>query len=458
VIPDRADWNKPTGRLILSDITRGRNMTGVKDGEITKLLVLEALPKPVNFSGGPAPLTFLGTFNLERVLGTVPVEPDGSAFMEVPANRSLVLVALDKDDRSVKRMQSFVSVMPGETMSCAGCHEQRTQTPPPLAGTLALRRKPSTITPFAQHPAVIDFPRDVQPVLNSHCVRCHSYDKPDGGIVLEGDRGSVYSQSYWTIIAADLVADGKNAYGNRPPRSIGSSASRLMKLIDGSHYGVKLPEKDWRAVWLWIESGAVYAGTYASLGAGMVGVGIPGKGVYEKRCGQCHAAPVEGQKMPPGKVALPADASQQTRLPGRAPHERVVNPSMIRRAPYALYNLTRPEKSIVLLAPLAQDAGGWGSCKEIKPDGNFGAAVKVFTSKDDPDYRRMLERITASRDELNRIKRFDMPGFVPNAQYLREMKRYGILPAAFDPAKDKFDVFEIDQAYWRSLWFVPDKK
>src|SRR3569623_1360289 len=79
VVPDRADSRQATGRLILADVHVGRNMAGVKPGEIKKLLVLEALPKPVNFSGGPEPISWLGTFNLERVLGTVPVEPDGSA-------------------------------------------------------------------------------------------------------------------------------------------------------------------------------------------------------------------------------------------------------------------------------------------------------------------------------------------------------------------------------------------
>jgi hypothetical protein len=128
-IASRAARDQTTGRLILSDVYNGRRMDGVKRGEIKKLLVLETLPMPIHYTGGMDPVSFGGTFTLERVLGTVPVEPDGSAYLELPALRSFFFVALDENDDSVKRMQSFLTVMPGETTSCVGCHEQRTRTP-----------------------------------------------------------------------------------------------------------------------------------------------------------------------------------------------------------------------------------------------------------------------------------------------------------------------------------------
>ncbi|NQT39915.1 MAG: discoidin domain-containing protein, partial [Planctomycetes bacterium] len=128
IIPSRVDHQAATGRLVVMNVYQGRNMTGVKHGEIKKLLVVESLPKPINFTGGMDPLTYGGSFTLERVLGTVPVDEDGSAHMELPAMRSLFLIALDENNLAVKRMQSFLSVQPGETSSCVGCHEQRTQT------------------------------------------------------------------------------------------------------------------------------------------------------------------------------------------------------------------------------------------------------------------------------------------------------------------------------------------
>ena len=129
VLADRTDARQATGKMLLTNVYSGRSMEGVEPGQIKKLLVLEILPKPVNFSGGMDLTSWLGTFMLERVLGTVPVEEDGSAYFEVPAGRPVLFVALDANELSVKRMQSFTNVMPGETLGCVGCHEPRTQIP-----------------------------------------------------------------------------------------------------------------------------------------------------------------------------------------------------------------------------------------------------------------------------------------------------------------------------------------
>ena len=142
-IPPRVDTDRETGTLVLVNVYQGRNMQDVKPGEIKKLLVMESLPKPINFTGGMDPLTYGGSFTLERVLGTVPVEADGSAHMELPALRSLFFVALDENDLAVKRMQSFLTVQPGEVTGCVGCHEQRTESFIPSGRLDALRRGPA---------------------------------------------------------------------------------------------------------------------------------------------------------------------------------------------------------------------------------------------------------------------------------------------------------------------------
>ncbi|MBN1442295.1 MAG: hypothetical protein JXA90_06275, partial [Planctomycetes bacterium] len=341
LIPDRADPSSEKGILLLQNVRRGRNMDGVESGEIRKLLVIETLPKPVNFSGGPDLVSWLGTFTLERILGTVPVEPDGSAAIELPAHRPVFFVALDEDDLAVKRMQSFVSVMPGEVTSCVGCHEDRILTPE--AGRdhvlLALRRPPSRIEPIDGVPEVIDFPRDVQPVLDRRCVPCHDFDRSEGDVVLSGDRGLHFSHSYWTLLMRGQIADGRNAYGNRPPRSIGSSASRLMQKIDGSHHEVELPEAERRLIRLWLETGAVYAGTYAALGTSTVPAGglLPAAyDVVARRCQQCHALPSSpdaGRKIP--LAAAPASGAH---------YQRVVREDepAARFAVNCLFNFTRP--------------------------------------------------------------------------------------------------------------------
>ena len=88
IIPSRVDPSKTTGTLVLGSVHKGRNMTGVEPGEIRELLVLESLPKPINYTGGMDPLSWGGTFTLERVVGTVPVEEDDTA--DTLADRILV--------------------------------------------------------------------------------------------------------------------------------------------------------------------------------------------------------------------------------------------------------------------------------------------------------------------------------------------------------------------------------
>jgi len=143
---------------MLDNVYKGRNMKGVEPGDIKKLLVLEALPKPVNFHGSWWPISFGGTFTLEGILGTVDVEEDGSAHFELPAMRSIFFVALDENDMSVKRMQSFMSVQPGEQLGCIGCHEDRTTVPVNPRTTMAVKRPAQKIQPLTSIPGVFDFP------------------------------------------------------------------------------------------------------------------------------------------------------------------------------------------------------------------------------------------------------------------------------------------------------------
>ena len=147
VIPSRIDLHKTTGQLVLANVYHGRNMEmeGVKPGDIKKLLVLEDLPKPISYYSLPGMISLDGTHTLRRVLGTVPVEADGSASFEVPPLRAVYFVALDENDIAVKRMQSYTMVMPGETQGCVGCHDPRTGTPSPTAGGIAMKRLPSRL-------------------------------------------------------------------------------------------------------------------------------------------------------------------------------------------------------------------------------------------------------------------------------------------------------------------------
>jgi hypothetical protein len=261
LMPDHVDLRQETGRVFLADILHGRNIAGVRPGEIKKLLVLESLPKPINYDAFTS--SAIGAFTLERVLGTVPVEPDGSAYAEVPALRSLFFVALDEQGLSVKRMQSFLTVQPGETFGCAGCHEHRTDAPRPRPLTMAMVKAPARIEPFADIPDVLDFPRDVHPILQRRCVSCHGAgEKPKGDVALD-DPKTAYR--VLTDRKRNLIPNDRNGHSNRPPRTIGTSACRLMEKIDGRHQKVALTAVERQTIMLWIETGAFYAGTYGAL-------------------------------------------------------------------------------------------------------------------------------------------------------------------------------------------------
>ncbi len=111
---------------------------------------------------------------------------------------------------------------------------------------------------------------------------------------------------------------------------------------------------------------------------------------------------------------------------------------------------------MLVLAPLAPEAGGYGSCREDFED-QGSAPAKVFDSCDDPDYRTLLAAVEAAARYLDEVKRFDMPGFQPRDAYVREMKRYGVLPSDLDPGAP-VDPYAADRAYWRSLWFQPEER
>jgi hypothetical protein len=405
------------------------------------------------------PMSFGGTYTLERILGTVPVEPDGSAYMELPAMRSLFFVALDENNNSVKRMHSFLTIMPGETTSCVGCHEQRQRTPfTPEGGKLkALRHPPSRVKPLADIPEVFDYPRDIQPILDKHCVACHDYDQRAGGVILTGDRGPIFSHSYYTLTARQLFSDGRDRLRtNLPPRSVGTSASPLMKMLDGSHHDAKLTPHEQNMIRYWIESAAPYPGTYAALGTGMIG-GFP-KSVLEtsdrkwpssiaaaeairRRCTGCH-----NKSLP-----MPKYLSDNLDLVLSNPD---FNDIRVRLSRHYMFNLSRPNKSLILLAPLSAEAGGYGLCKKRGKNGHLGDAVTVFADTNDRDYKKILAMCRDGKRRLDEIKRFDMPGFRPTPGYVREMKRYGILPNDL-PENAPIDVYATDRAYWRSLWWQP---
>jgi hypothetical protein len=480
-IPAKSDLTQPDGRIVVQDVYVGRNMEGIARGTIKRLLILENLPKPVNYTGSMDPISFGGSYTLNRVLGTVPVEPDGSVHARVPALRSLQLVALDENDCSVKRMLSFMTVMPGEVSSCIGCHEQRTTTHE-RRPVRALQRAPSTIQPIAGTPDVFDYPRDIQPVWDKYCVSCHDATTYEGRVLMTGDRGPMFSHSYYSLSVHLQMADGRDlARGNYPPYSIGSGASYLLDKVDGRHYGVEVSSDELRMIKLWIDASATFPGTYAALGSGMIGPYaelqyktkpavdvdswpsmVAARQVLTDRCARCHVGDMKLPATPKDTLGLRLhhlvygegeprywdppwirEYGDGSLRPGSLQWLRAYGDPRLRFSRHKIYNLTHPERSLQLLAPLSQKVGGLGICGD------------VFRHQDDPGFRVLLTAIEDAKHYLDRITRFSMPNFRPEPEYVREMIRFGALPADFDVHADSIDVYDVDRRYWQSLWHQP---
>jgi hypothetical protein len=204
-------------------------------------------------------------------------------------------------------------------------------------------------------------------------------------------------------------------------------------------------------LWLWIEAGAPWAGTYAALRneaqqaaavSAVTRVFGGERGVLARRCGGCHALGKPGDEKGRPLPFSPEYGTRHGKV-GRPTtyYERIVidDDPHLRYNTNVLLDYTRPQDSALLLGPLAREAGGWGSCGD------------VFRSRDDPDLRALLAAVEEGKALLDGARVFGTEGFRPNRQYLREMVRFGVLESSADPERAAIDPFGTDQRYWRSL-------
>jgi len=451
IVGSRVDLSKDTGHVVLQDVYRGRMMQGVEPDSIKKLLVLRQLPKPINFTGSTEPITIGGSFTLAEILGTIPVAEDGSAFAELPALQALFFVALDENDLAVKRMQSFMTLQPGETMACIGCHEERIDAPSHLTRTpmlQATRRAAAVPQPIPGVPSIIDYPRDVQPILDRHCISCHSPENYGGKLDLTGDKTAIHSMSYIRLtLQGQWVVDNRNqAKSNYEPYKLGSGASTLLKYIEPEHYDVNLSQEEKNMIRLWIDVSATYPGTYAAMNTGVYHATINYESLLQ-RCGECHHTPQTWENHRPSKSWFQPSSSMGWHFPRHHMSYTVTHGDYGGGGNIAdggtFINISRPEQSFLLRAPLAKEAGGLGICSRI-----------VFESKDDPLYRELLQSIELAHHQLQVGKRYGMPGFRPHNDYIREMQKYGFVKKDLGP-DELFDYNQAEREYFDSFYYDP---
>ncbi|MBI5833496.1 MAG: discoidin domain-containing protein [Armatimonadetes bacterium] len=198
------------------------------------------------------------------VLGTVPVEADGSAFFRAPAGVGVFLQALDADGMAIRTMRTLTSVMPGQTQSCAGCHEPR-QTSPANSRPQATRHRPSSITPGPAGSWPLRYDKLVQPVLDKLCVTCHQPGGKSPSVDLTAARSYDMLFGYGRPSLRDQVKARYGA-GRSLPGDGEARNSALMKLLatPEGHQGVKLAGADLDALVTWIDTYGQRQGSYSA--------------------------------------------------------------------------------------------------------------------------------------------------------------------------------------------------
>ncbi|MGD0092922.1 MAG: hypothetical protein ABSE73_23670, partial [Planctomycetota bacterium] len=239
--------------------------------KIKALRVLQVLPMSVP-SGGPPHETGVriagagdSVVPVRWVLGTAPVEEDGSAHFTVPANREMFFQALDENGLAIQSMRSATYLRNGEKLVCQGCHEPKYRAPTmPKSTPLALLREPSKLKPDVEGSNPFSYPRLVQPVLDRNCVGCHaSSPKKPCNLAKEPIHGKFYA-SYNSLVKYAFT-DYHDAMRTTPGK-FGAKASKLYELLAKGHYDVKLSSEDFHRLTLWVDCASMFYGVYEKEG------------------------------------------------------------------------------------------------------------------------------------------------------------------------------------------------
>ena len=273
-IPDKADPKRKDAILFLADVYSGDGLKGVPRGTVKKLRVY-AFHYAYPGMGGHISIGIDGPWDVHRILGTVPVQPDGSCSVRVPANTPMAVQPLDEDGKALQVMRSWMVAMPGEILSCVGCHERQNTTPPNRrlqASSIA----PVDLDPWHGPPRGFSFPRDVQPVLDKHCVGCHDGStklttggkpsksgktKPNFADTGRGARN--FTKSYLAIHPYVRRPGPESDYHLQKPCEWHADTSELVQMLAKGHHGVKLDADAWDRLITWIDLNVPDHGTWA---------------------------------------------------------------------------------------------------------------------------------------------------------------------------------------------------
>ena len=273
VVPDRTDPDSKEAAVMLADVYRGPGLAGVPRGTVKALRLMGYNFTYHGFGAEPDRVGLDGPWDVKRIIGTVPVDSDGSAYFTVPACIPISIQPLDAEGKAVALMRSWITAAPGETLSCVGCHEPQNENGPFDSARLAFGREPSPIREWYGPARGFSFEREVQPVLDAYCVGCH-HGKPleDGTATFDltarpAERIPAAFQLYFSpsymelrrwVHTPTLESDAHLL----PPRDFHADTSILIQILRDDHYGVNLSTEAWDRMITWIDLNAPFHGSW----------------------------------------------------------------------------------------------------------------------------------------------------------------------------------------------------
>ncbi len=263
IVPDRVDPRRQDALVYLTDVYFGPGLQDVPRGTV-KELRLYSFHYGYPQMGGHKNVAVEGGWDVHRILGTVPVSEDGSAFFRVPANTPIAVQPLDAEGRAMQIMRSWFTAMPGEVLSCAGCHEQQ-NAGSPNQYTAASRRKPSPIQPWRGPVRGFSFKREVQPVLDKYCAGCHDGSKTNRPDLARKDKNGWgnFTPSYLALHPYVRRPGPESDYHLEKPMEYHANTSELVQMLSKGHHGVKLDNEAWDILYTWIDLNVPDHGTWS---------------------------------------------------------------------------------------------------------------------------------------------------------------------------------------------------
>ena len=273
VIADIVQPDQKEATVFLMDVYYGPGLRDVPRGAIKSLRLISYEFTFHGFGGEPDRVGFDGPWDVRRILGTVPVETDGSAHFQVPACTPVAVQPLDAEGKALALMRSWFTAMPGEVVSCSGCHEPQNSAPPIRPYPMAMSRASSEIKPWYGPPRGFSFIREVQPVLDAYCIRCHHGRSLENGLTAfdltarpAEDVPSAFQMHFTPSYTAlrrfvhtpTLESDAHML----APRDFHADTSELIQILRDGHYDVCLDSEAWDRIITWIDLNAPAHGTW----------------------------------------------------------------------------------------------------------------------------------------------------------------------------------------------------